>query len=46
MISLVILSVIAAIFTNGLTAAAFSLLAFSLLFYVASTQQSNKPPRE
>jgi len=40
--ALVILSILAAIFTHGLIAASFSLLAFTLLFYFVSTQQSHK----
>jgi len=39
-ISLVILFVIIAILTEGIVAAAFSLLAFTLVFYFASTQKT------
>ncbi|WP_170968571.1 hypothetical protein [Psychromonas sp. SP041] len=45
-ITLVILSILFAILSNGIIAAAFSLLAFSLLFYFVSTQQSDTPPRQ
>ncbi len=46
MITLVFIAIILAILSHGIMAAAFSLLAFSLLFYYVSTQKSDKPPHE
>ncbi|MEL0629379.1 hypothetical protein [Psychromonas aquatilis] len=40
-ISLVIIAIFCAIFTQGIIAATFSLIAFSLLFYFVSTQAHN-----
>lgn len=41
-ISLVMLAVICAVLSQGLIAAAFSLLAFTLLFYVESKEKTKK----
>ena len=45
-ISLVILSVIIATLNSGMTAAVFSLFAFSLLFYFVLTQKTDIPPSD
>lgn len=45
-ISLVMLAVIIATLNHGIIAAAFSLLAFALLFYVTGNQRDDKPPQE
>lgn len=42
-ISLTIIAIIAAILTQGIVEAAFSLLAFSLLFYLVCSRIIHKP---
>ena len=44
-ITLVILAIIAASLSQGLVASAFSLLAFTLLFYIESTKINDEPPQ-
>ncbi|MBB1274153.1 MULTISPECIES: hypothetical protein [Psychromonas] len=46
LITLVFIAIIIAILSHGIIAAAFSLLAFSLLFYFVSTQKNDKPPHQ
>jgi len=45
-ITLVILAIIAASFSQGLVASAFSLLAFALLFYIESTKINDEQPKD
>ncbi|WP_166739359.1 hypothetical protein [Psychromonas algicola] len=45
-ITLVMLSVIIATLSNGIIAAACSLFAFSLLFYLVSTEKKHKSHRD